>query len=168
LHIYFFFLTGLVKASSSAVVGGAVVLGVSVFFSVILALVFIFCLKNNNVDSNANGRRPHTNQRQHKQNRHQQQNRQIKHVQTVPHEVVVIPGKNRSNQQGQPNVYDKQMRSLPAYNDGLSNSMNNGYGKQIPQSPNTSSMNYLHQSNGSMNHQVPIHSNIQQNSYNRH
>jgi len=131
-------------------IGGGVILGVSVFFSIILALVFVFCLKNNNVNSNINEQRSHTNQRQYKQNHHQQQNRQIKHEHTSSHEITVISGVHKSHnhpqqQQQQSNEYGTK-NFLPSYQrGGLTDSTNSGYGKQIPQppsNPNTKQNNY--------------------------
>jgi hypothetical protein len=151
-YIFLVFLTGLIKAISSAILGGAVVLGMSTFFSVILALVFIFCLKKNDVDSNAN-----------EQQSHQQRE------QRFPQEVVVISGANRSDQQRRSNVYDKQMYSPPIHTSELTNGTNAGYGRQMPPSSvNTSISGYLNQSNGTINHQQPMNANDRRSTYTRH
>jgi hypothetical protein len=172
-YIFLVFLTGLIKAISSAILGGAVVLGMSTFFSVILALVFIFCLKKNDVDSNANEQQSHQHRRQHKQTRHsnqnQNQNRPVKREQRFPQEVVVISGANRSDQQRRSNVYDKQMYSPPIHTSELTNGTNAGYGRQMPPSSvNTSISGYLNQSNGTINHQQPMNANDRRSTYNRH
>jgi hypothetical protein len=175
IRYFLFFFVGIIKGNSSGIIGGGVVLGVSVFFSIILALVFVFCLKNNNVNSNINEQRSHTNQRQYKQNRHQQQNRQIKHEHTSSHQITVISGVHKSNnhpQQQQSNEYGTKNFLPPYQRGGLADSTNSGYGKQIPQSPSKiSSFAYSNQSNGSIhnqNYQSPTNPNIKQNNYNRH
>jgi len=179
-----YFFVGIIKGNSSGTIGGGVVLGVSVVFSVILALVFVFCLKNNNVDSNINEQRSHRSQHQHKQNHHQQQNRQIKHEQTSSHEITVISGVHKYDNhpqqqhhhqqqlQQQSNGYGSKMFSPPYQSGGLTDSTNSGYGKQVPQSPSKAySFALLNQSNGSINNQSPqsmINANTKRNDYNRH
>lgn len=168
----------MVKGNLSGTIGGAIVLGVSAIGSVILAVVFLCCLKNNNVNSNDNQQRSTANQRHHKQNRHQNPNRQIRTEQNSSHEVIMMSGVHKHDnhsshqqqqQQQHSNEYDPKKFSPPIQSNGLVDSTNSGYGKQLPQSPSkTSSFAYLNQSNGSTNNQSPINSNAKRNNYNRH
>src|SRR5690349_1463975 len=110
---YSFFCSGLVKGNLLATIVGGAAFGVSVIFSIILVLVFVYCLKNNNVNSNVN------EQRQHKQNRHRKQNHHVKYERNSPHEIRII----------------SENFSRPIQNDELSESTKFAYGKQIPPSP---------------------------------
>ena len=140
-------------------IGGAVVLGVSLLFSIILALVFVYCLKNNNVNSDSDERRsvPHHN----KHMRHHNQQRRRTREQTSSHEITVISGVHKfdNHQQYSPNGYDHNHVSPPTQSFGLSDSTNSGYGRQLPQTPSkTSSFNF------NSNQQ----SNMRRDNYDRH
>ena len=73
-----FVFAGIVRDSSTGTIGGGIVFGVSTIFSVILALVFICCLKNNDVNTNTNNERSSANPHQYEQQRHREHNRQVR------------------------------------------------------------------------------------------
>jgi Na+-transporting methylmalonyl-CoA/oxaloacetate decarboxylase gamma subunit len=158
------FVVGLVRGNSPATIGGGIALGVSFVFSIILTLVFVYCLKNNNVNSNVHEQRPH----QHQQIRHKKQHRQNNHEQNSSHQVTVISGMhkydNNHHQQQQPyssNGYGLNHFPPPVQNFGLAD------GKQLPQSPLKTSSLYFNQSNGLMLNQNQ-QANIKRDNYNRH
>ena len=150
-------------------------MGLSAFFSVILALVFIYCLKNNNVESQEEEQHSSTHQRPYKRDHHQKHHRHIKHEQTSMQEITVISGVHKydGHSQHQPSNHDGKKFSPPILHGGLTESTNSGTGKQLPPSPasKSASFGYLNQSNGSMNHQnyqSPTNTNAKRYNYNRH
>jgi hypothetical protein len=148
----------------SGTIGGAVALGVSLLFSIILALVFVYCLKNNNVDEQRSV--PHHN----KHMRHQKQHRQRTREQTSSHEITVISGVHKfDNQQQQhsSNGHDYNHVSPPIQSFALADSTNAGYGRQLPHSPSKTSSFQFNQGNGSTYNQNQ-QSNIKRENYNRH
>lgn len=161
----YFIFSGLVKGNLSATIGGGIVLGVSAVFSVILALVFVYCLKNNDVDSNVNEQRSLP----HQQNRHQKQHRQINREQTSSREITVVSEIHKYDNQKQysPNGYSLNQLSPSVQSIGLTHSTNSGFGRQLPQSPSKTSSFYFNQNNGSMVNQNQ-QANIKRNNYNRH
>jgi hypothetical protein len=154
---------------SLSIIAGAIVFGVSIFFSVILALVFVFCLKNNDVNSNANEHRSSGDRRQYAQHHRQRPKRSINHSKAPSHEISFVSGTHRpeQHQQKQSTVHNSSMISAPTYN-GLGDSINNGYGKQISQSPSKgSSFAFPNQANGSVSNNN-YNSHVKRNDYNRH
>ncbi|CAF2879772.1 unnamed protein product [Rotaria sp. Silwood2] len=137
-----------VKGSLTGTIGGGIVFGVSAIFSIILVLVVKGCLKNNNVDSNTNETHSSADEHQFKRNR------QVEHEQVSSHEITVISEMHKYDQQQRQHPYDTNTRSQLVYTDRLTDSTNQGYGKQIQNSSTkVSSIDYLNQSNHSINHQ---------------
>lgn len=156
------FLLGLVRGSSQGTIGGAIVLGISVVCGVILALILIFCLKNNNVDSNTptheQSSTHQNNKHGHHQRKHRPHQRQFKPEQTSTHEITVISGVHtleKQSQQYKPsNEQDIRKISPTRQSNGLGESSYSVNGKQGSQTPmKTASFTYLNQSNSSTHQQ---------------
>lgn len=124
---------GLVKGSSSGTIGGAVILGISLFLTIIFIFMIIFCFKKNNIESDIPD---------------QEENRyyQPKQTRTTKNEnssraITTVSTIHPSDHM--------HLSSLPV---GLADSTNYGVGKQAPHSPSVkSSFNFLNQSYPSAN-----------------
>ena len=133
----------------------------------------MYCLKNNDVDSDENEHRSSAHRQQPRQNRHRAQHRPTKHEQTS-NEITVISGTHRHEGQSQPSPpkeYDPRKLSTQAQSIGLADSTNSGFGIQLPQSPLKTSSFAYNQSDGLMPNPNQIsasNTNIKRDSYNRH
>lgn len=163
------FLIGLIKGSSSGVIGGGVVLGVSVVSGVILALVFIFCLKKAVEESNESNQQA-TNRARQRQRRHRGEREP-----TTSHEVSHATATHRYDHYPRPpqTTHDAEMQMYSQnHHHSLTDSTYSNYSKQAPLSPSKvpSSM-HLNQSHNSVNnpqHQLVMTSNVYQKNHQRH
>ncbi|CAF1102188.1 unnamed protein product [Adineta ricciae] len=160
---------GLVKGSASGVIGGGVVLGVSVVTGVILALVFIFCLKNVVDESNESNQQA-TNRGRQRHRRHHGEREP-----TTSHEVSHVTAMHRYDHQHRPprTTSDAEIQMYSQNNNhSLTDSTYSNYSKQTPLSPSkVSSSMHLNQSHNSVNnpqHQLVMTSNVYQKSHQRH
>lgn len=151
------FSLGLVKRIPSGIIGGAVVTGVSILLIALLLLIFFFCLKNTDTNAHTSGPDASARPGHRKARPHQRQHRQYNQERTTSHEITVISGNQRLEQQPQRPAHQQHISieaERASMHTGLTDSANHGHPKQSPLSPSmkTATFAYLNQSHGSTTH----------------
>jgi Sec-independent protein translocase protein TatA len=157
---------GLVRRIPSGVIGGAVVGGISLLLIILLLLVFFFCLENTDTDARSSGQGASAGRDHQKTRQQQRQHRQFNQERTTSHEITIISGNQRSDQQAQRQAHPHHSieAERASMRTGLTDSANHGNTKQVPPSPlkKTATFAQLNQSQGSTTHShqaSPINSN---------